>query len=141
MAIDLKQSNPMKTKYLISGIFAALFMLISCAEFPMDEDGLLISSQSKCYIGTFYLYGPENIDVLIQDSTVIDTVNLTVDGMVKFGTNLAHVKPAASLSLDSKITPAMGVWTDFTVPKRYTVISGNRKVNKVYTITIRMQGE
>jgi len=131
----------MKTIYLKISIISAFIILAACTEFPMDEDDLLISPQSKCYIGSFYLYGPENIDLLIQDSTVIDTVNLTVDGLVPFGTNLKHVKPAASLSLDSKVTPAMGVWTDFTVPQYYTVISGNRKVEKEYTITIRLQGE
>lgn len=115
--------------------------LSACTDFPIDEDDLLITSQSRCYIGSFYLYGPDNIDCLIQDSTVIDTVNLTVDGIAKFGTNLSKVKPAAILSPDSKITPKMGVWTDFTVPRTYTVISGNREVEKEYTITIRLEGE
>lgn len=112
-----------------------------CTDFPMDEDDLLITTQGRCYIGTFYLYGPDHLDCLIQDSTVIDTVTQTIDGLAKFGTNLSKVKPAASLSLDSKITPAMGVWTDFTEPRTYTVISGNRLVEKEYTITIRLQGE
>lgn len=132
----------MKTKYLIQGIIFTLSVFIfSCTEFPMDEDDLLITPQTRCYIGNFYLYGPDNIDCLIQDSTVIDTVNLTVDGLARFGTNLKKVKPAASLSLDSKVTPEMGVWTDFTEPRKYTVISGNREIQKEYTITIRLQGE
>ena len=112
-----------------------------CTEFPMDEDDLLITTQTRCYIGSFYLYGPDHIDCLIQDSTVIDTVNLTVDGLAKFGTNLSKVKPAASLSLDSKIIPEMGVWTDFTEPRTYTVISGNRQIEKVYTITVKVEGQ
>ena len=132
----------MKTKYLIQGIIFTLSVFIfSCTEFPMDEDDLLITPQTRCYIGNFYLYGPDNIDCLIQDSTVIDTVNLTVDGLARFWTNLKKVKPAASLSLDSKVTPEMGVWTDFTEPRKYTVISGNREIQKEYTITIRLQGE
>ncbi len=131
----------MKIKYLIIGIFASLSVFNACSDFPMDEDDLLITTQDKCYIGYFYLYGPDNIDCLIQDSTDIDTVNLTIDGLVKFGTNLKHKKPAASLSLDSKITPSMGVWTDFTLPRKYTVISGNRKIQKEYTISIQVQGE
>ncbi len=132
----------MKTKYFITGIIFTLSVAIfSCTEFPMDDDDLLITPQTRCYIGNFYLYGPDNIDCLIQDSTVIDTVNLTVDGLARFGTNLKKVKPAASLSLDSKVTPEMGVWTDFTEPRKYTVISGDRKIQKEYTITIRLQGE
>ena len=131
----------MKTKYIIAGIFAALFVFYACSEYPMDEDDLLITTQTRCYIGSFYLYGPDHIDCLIQDSTRIDTVNLTISGWARFGTNLKNVKPVASLSLDSKIEPAMGVWTDFTVPRNYSVISGNREIRKEYTITIKLQGE
>ena len=131
----------MKTKYILAGILAALFVFYACTEYPMDEDDMLITTQSRCYIGSFFLYGPDHIDCLIQDSTLIDTVNLTITGMAKFGTNLKSIKPVASLSLDSKVEPAMGVWTDFTVPRNYTVISGNREIRKEYTITIRLQGE
>lgn len=131
----------MKTFGLIIGMFMMLTFFSGCTEFPMDEDDLLITTQGDCYIGTFYLYGPDHLDCLIQDSTVIDTVNQTVDGLARFGSNLSKVKPAASLSIDSKITPDMGVWTDFTAPRTYTVISGNREIEKEYTITIRLQGE
>ncbi len=131
----------MNTKRVIAGIVMLLSFFSGCTEFPMDEDDLLITPQTRCYIGSFYLYGPDHIDCLIQDSTVIDTVNLTVVGLARFGTNLSKVKPAASLSLDSKITPAMGVWTDFTEPRTYTVISGNRQIEKEYTITITVEGE
>ncbi len=137
-----KKTQIMKSVKSIPGIILfALFMVSSCNDFPMDDDDLLITSQTRCYIGSFYLYGPDNIDHLVQDSTVIDTVNLTVTGMAAFGTNLKKMKPAASLSLDSKVVPAMGVWTDFTVPQKYTVYSGNREIKKEYTITIRLQGE
>ena len=34
-----------------------------------------------------------------------------------------------------------GVWTDFSQPRQYTVISGNRQVKKTYTVTITLQGE
>jgi hypothetical protein len=131
----------MKNRYLILILIAAVFSFNSCTEYPIDEDGLLITTQSRCYIGAFFLLGSDHLDCLIQDSTVIDTVNLTVTGLAKYGSNLAHVKPMANLSLDSKITPAMGVWTDFTQPRKYTVISGNREVRKEYTITISLQGE
>jgi len=131
----------MKTIGMIAAMGMLLTFFTGCSEYPMDEDDLLITTQSRCYIGTFYLYGSDHLDCLIQDSTVIDTVNQTVLGLAKFGTNLSKVKPAASLSLDTKITPAMGVWTDFTVPRTYTLISGNRQVEKEYTITIRLEGE
>ena len=131
----------MKVKYIIAGLLTVIALFNSCTEFPMDEDDMLITTQTRCYIGSFFLYGPDHIDCLIQDSTLIDTVNLTITGMAKFGTNLKYIKPVASLSLDSKIEPAMGVWTDFTIPRTYTVISGNRQIRKEYTISIRLQGE
>ena len=137
----MKKQYVMNSKYLILGLITALTLFNCCTEFPMDEDDMLITTQTRCYIGNFYLYGPDHIDCLIPDSTAIDTVNLTITGMARFGTNLKNVKPVASLSLDSKIEPAMGVWTDFTVPKNYTVISGNRKIRKEYTISIKLQGE
>src|SRR6056297_802499 len=118
----------MKTFGIITGMLIMLTFFSGCSEFPMDEDDLLITTQSRCYMGAFYLYGPDHLDCLIQDSTVIDTVEQTVVGLAKFGTNLSKVKPAASLSIDTKITPAMGVWTDFTESRTYTLISGNRKV-------------
>ena len=137
----MKKKNNMKTLGMIAAMGILLTFFSGCSEYPMDEDGLLITTQTRCYIGTFYLYGSDHLDCLIQDSTVIDTVAQTVKGLAKFGTNLSKVKPAASLSLDTKITPAMGVWTDFTEPRTYTLISGNREIRKEYTITIRVEGE
>lgn len=131
----------MKTIGMITGLSILLSFFSGCTDYPMDEDDLLITTQTRCYIGSFYLYGPDHLDCLIQDSTVIDTVNQTVLGLAKFGTNLSKVKPAASLSLDTKVIPAMGVWSDFTVPRTYTLISGNRQIEKEYTITIRLEGE
>jgi hypothetical protein len=137
----MTKAKNMKTFGIITGMLMMLNFFSGCTEFPMDEEDLLITTQSRCYIGTFYLYGPDHLDCLIQDSTVIDTVAQTIQGIAKFGTNLSKVKPAVSLSLDSKIIPAMGVWTDFTEPLTYTVISGNREIEKEYTIAIRLQGE
>lgn len=131
----------MKIKYILAGLIILFAILLSCTEHPIDEDGLLISTQTKCYIGNFFLYGADHIDCLVAGSTVIDTVNLTIKATAKFGSNIKYLKPAASLSIDSKITPEMGVWTDFSEPRKYTVISGNRKIQKEYTITVKLQGQ
>jgi hypothetical protein len=131
----------MKIKYIIASLLISFAILLSCTEHPIDEDGLLISTQSKCYIGNFFLYGPDHLDCLVAGSTVIDTVNCTINAVAKFGSNIKYLKPAASLSIDSKLTPAMGVWTDFSEPRKYTVISGNRQIKKEYTITVTLQGQ
>ena len=122
-------------------MLAVFAIFNACNDYPMDEDDMLITTQTKCYIGSFFLYGSDHIDCLLQNLTVIDTLNLTIKGVAKFGTNLKHGKPTASLSIDSKIRPSMGEWVDFTQPRKYTIISGNRKIEKEYTITIKLQGE
>ncbi|MDR1782679.1 MAG: DUF5018 domain-containing protein [Dysgonamonadaceae bacterium] len=120
----------------------ALLLTPACdGNYPIDEDGLLITERSDCYMSMFELLGPDNRTVLVSGQTVIDTTACTVTALAKFGTNLSHVKPYCSLVTDAKITPDMGTWTDFTKARNYTVISGNRQVKKVYTITISLQGQ
>jgi hypothetical protein len=86
----------------------------------------------------FELLGTDNYTVLTA-TAIIDTTALTVTGVAKLGTNLKHVKPYCSVVTDAIVEPAMGQWVDFTSPRQYTVISGNRKVKKAYTITITVQ--
>lgn len=121
-------------------IISVVFGSQSCGDTPIDDYGLLITDKSQCYMSLFELMGPDNRTVLIS-GTVIDTVNCTVVATAKFGTNIKHVKPYSSLVTDAKLEPAMGVWTDFSQPLQYTVISGNRKVKKTYTITVTVQGQ
>lgn len=112
----------------------------SCGDNPIDEDGLLITDNAQCYISMFELLGPDHRTVLVG-TPEIDTMNCTIKGVAKFGTNMAHLKPHCSLSLDAKIQPSMGTWTDFGQTLEYTVISGNRQIMKNYKITITLQGE
>ena len=86
----------------------------------------------------FDLLGTENVSVL-TGKALIDTVALTVNGVARFGTNLKQVKPYCSLVTDAKLEPAMGQWIDFSEPRKYTVVSGNQKIRKTYTITIALQ--
>ncbi len=135
-------------KNFIQIAFAVLILiaLIACKKYPVDSKGLLITENSMCYMSSFNLLGPDNQTVLVTQPTfsngLIDTVKQTVTAVAKFGTNLAKVKPYCGLGAspnDMLCEPAMGVWTDFTQPKTYTLISGNRQVRKTYTITITVQ--
>lgn len=121
-------------------IVSVAFGFHSCSDTPVDDDGLLITDRAECYMSMFELLGPDNRTVLVS-SAVIDTVECTVTGTAKFGTNIQHVKPYCSLVTDAKLMPAMGDWVDFSQPRQYTVISGNREVKKTYTITIKVQGQ
>lgn len=133
----------MKTYF--RSLFACMFILVafsSCKkDFPIDENGLLITERSECYMSNFDLLGSDHRTVIVGKAA-IDTVALTVNAEVLYGTNLKNLKPFCSVVTDAIVTPTMGVWTDFSDlanPKQYTVISGNRKVKKTYTIYITVQ--
>ncbi|MDU1890523.1 MAG: hypothetical protein E6767_07505 [Dysgonomonas sp.] len=126
-------------------IFSAILLFIllgvySCTNHPIDDDGLLITDDRECHIKSFELLGPDHRSVLFSREDP-DTINCIVTAVAKFGTNLKHVKPYVSVPKDAKVEPAMGDWVDFTQPRQYTVISGNRKIKKTYTITVTLQGE
>jgi hypothetical protein len=126
-------------------IAACFFMATaSCRKYPIDDNGLLITESRICYMSSFNLLGSDNQNVLVTPPTftngLIDTVNLKVTAVAKFGTNLAKVKPYCGTgAADMLVEPFMGVWTDFTQAKQYTLVSGDRNVRKTYTITVTLQ--
>lgn len=131
----------MKSK-IISILFAAM-AFCSCSDRPIDENGLLISKKQACFMSSFNLVGTDHQTVLVTIPTLtngmIDTVQCTVNAVAKFGTNLKKVKPYCSLTEDITCEPGMGDWGDFTAPKSYTLVSGDRKIRKTYTINITTQ--
>ena len=61
---------------------------------------------------------------------------------MQFGTDLRNIYPQFSLATDAKLDPKIVGKVDFSDlehPKQYTVISGNRKVRKTYTVLITVQ--
>ncbi|MBK0379703.1 hypothetical protein [Mucilaginibacter segetis] len=134
----------MKKYILLIFLAAGITMTISCRKYPVDEKGLLITDNTTCYMSSFNLLGSDNQTVLVTIPTfangLIDTVKGTVTATAKFGTNITKVKPYCSLGAnDMLVDPFMGQWTDFTQPKTFTLISGTRKIKKVYTITVTVQ--
>ncbi len=124
-------------------IFYLLMMslaVLSCSDLPIDEDNLLITSHSDCYVGSFELVGLDHRSVL--NTVTVDTVAQEIRGEVFYGTDLTRVWPQFSLAVDCKLSPKITDWEDFSDldhPKQYTVISGNRQVSKVYTIYLTIQ--
>lgn len=117
----------------------ALAGLLACDTEPVDADGRLITARSQCFMTFFDLLGSDHRTVLVSGQTLIDTTALTVKAVARFGTNMVRVKPFCSVVTDALVEPNMGVWTDFTQPKTYTVVSGNRQVRKTYTVTVTLQ--
>ncbi len=124
---------------------ALLFIFISAVrcspDFPIDEDGLLITTRAQCYVSNFELLGTDFLTVRSKNA-VIDTTAQTIDVEVKFGTDLKNLYPQFSLVTDAKLDPKITGKVDFSDlanPKQYTVVSGNRKVRKTYTIKVTVQ--
>lgn len=110
-------------------------------DYPIDEDGLLITNRGECYVSNFELLGTD-FQTVRTKNPVIDTVAQTINVEVFFGTDLRSVYPQFSLVTDAKLDPKITGKVDFSdlsQPKTYTVISGNRKVKKPYTINITVQ--
>ena len=128
----------MKNLYKILTLVIVCLLSQSCNDYPVDDNGLLVTDSEECYISSLILRGPDDRDVLISGVT-IDDENNTITGIAKFGTNIKKLKPECGTAKDCIVTPTMGVWTDFSQPRQYTVISGNRQVKKTYTVTITLQ--
>ena len=132
----------MKNKIL--NIFMALFGLVAfaaCNNSAVDDDGLLITDRDECYVSNFDLTGTDHITVKVGDA-IIDNEACTIDITVLYGTDLHNLYPKFTLVTDATLEPKITGLTDFSDldnPKQYTVVSGNRKVRKTYTIYIHVQ--
>src|ERR1700730_2864439 len=131
-------------KYIkISWAFLLLtFALAGCKkDFPVDEDGLLITTRAECYVSNFELLGTDYVSVRSK-AAVIDTTAQTIKVEVLFGTDLKNLYPQFTLVTDAKLDPKITGRVDFSDlanPKVYTVISGNRKIKKPYSVIISVQ--
>lgn len=124
------------------GLLLVAFTWSACKKnFPVDEDGLLITTRADCYVSSFELLGTDYVTVR-NGAAIVDTVAQTISVQVLFGTDLKNLYPQISLVTDAKLDPKITGRVDFSDlanPKVYTVISGNRKVKKPYKILLTIQ--
>lgn len=132
-------------KKIIKISFALILVLFTgtqCSkDFPVDGDGLLITERAECYVSNFELLGVDFQTVRTKNA-VIDTTAQTINVEVFYGTDLKNLYPQFSLVTDAKLDPKIVGKVDFsdlTNPKQWTVISGNRKVKKAYTVYVTVQ--
>jgi hypothetical protein len=133
----------MKKYKMITGIMLLLMAALTAChkDKPIDSDGLLITTRGECYVSSFELLGADYVSVLTK-LPVIDTTAQTVKATVQFGTDLKNLYPQFTLATDCKLDPKITGWTDFSDlnnPKQWTVISGNRQIQKTYTVLITVQ--
>lgn len=121
-------------------IFILLLSFVSCSDYPIDEDDLMITDRNECYVSNFEILGRDHQIVRTQ-AAVIDTVQQTINVEVLYGTDLKNLWPQFSLCPDAKLEPKITGYVDFSdlQPKYWTVISGNRKIRKTYTVTLSVQ--
>ena len=122
----------MKTHILL--IVKVLLLTIILGACDTDEEVCQVTDRADAYISSVQLYTADNRNVATQ--VTIDDANGIINVEVKNGVNLAHLKPRCSLAPEATITPKMGVWTNFSVPVKYTVISGSGEVYKEYKIIV-----
>jgi hypothetical protein len=130
-------------KYFITFIVITLvaFAWVSCTDFPVDEDGLLITSRGQCYVSSFELLGSD-FQTVRTKTAVVDTTAQTINVEVFYGTDLKNLYPQFSLVTDAKLDPKIVGRVDFSDlanPKKWTVVSGNRLVKKPYTVYLTVQ--
>lgn len=127
---------------LIGAVMLTATAMLACKEdFPVDEDGLLITGRTQCYVSNFELLGSD-LQTVRTKNAVVDTVAQTVEVEVFYGTDLKNLRPQFSLVTDAKLEPKITGKVDFSDlanPKKYTVISGNRQIKKTYTVKITVQ--
>ncbi|MEI7584183.1 hypothetical protein [Runella sp.] len=125
----------------MSTLFFTLALVACNEEFPIDEDGLLITTRTQCYVSNFEMLGSD-FQTVRTKAAVIDTVAQTVNVEVAYGTDLKNLYPQFSLVTDAKLDPKITGKVDFSDlanPKKYTVVSGNRKIKKEYTLNVTVQ--
>ncbi len=123
-------------------LLLVLFTGVQCSkDFPLDDDGLLITERAQCYVSNFELLGVD-FQTVRSKAAVIDTTAQTINVEVFYGTDLKNLYPQFSLVTDAKLDPKIigkEDFSDLVNPKLWTVISGNRKVKKDYTVFITVQ--
>ena len=134
----------MKKKYLQIAFPALLLFLLTAGckdNFPVDENGLLITDRAECYVGSFELLGAD-FQTVRTKTAEIDTTACTIRVEVNFGTDLKNLYPKFSLVTDAILEPKITGLTDFsnlTNPRQWTVVSGNRQIRKTYTVYVTVQ--
>jgi len=128
-------------KIILTALLLTTIVVACKKDFPVDEDGLLITTRRECAVTNFELLGTDYVTVRSK-AAVIDTTAQTVTAEVLYGTDLKNLYPQFTLSQDCKLTPKITGKVDFSDlanPKVYTVISGDRQIQKAYKVIITVQ--
>lgn len=96
--------------------FAFALTLVACNDYPIDDDGLLITTRTECYVSNFDLLDTDFSTVKIGNA-YIDTLAQVAVIYVKFGTPLNNLWPQVTLCEDAKLDPKITGRVDFARSK------------------------
>lgn len=97
-------------------IFIFTLTLVACTNYPIDEDGLLITTRTECYVSNFDILDTDFNTVKIGNA-YIDTLSQIAIAYVRFGTQLNNLWPQVSLCEDAKLAPKITNRMDFSNSK------------------------
>lgn len=125
-------------------LVVAVYAATGCMKnYPVDDDKLLITTRTECYVSSFGLIGVDAQNVLTSSVTLdngIDSIACTINATVFYGTDLKNVYPRFSLATDARLDPKITGYVDFSsLSRQWTVISGNQKIRKTYTVNLTVQ--
>lgn len=91
-------------KYILLFLTMTSFLVLAteCADYPIDEDGLLITDRAECYVSNFDLLGTD-FQTVRTAAPAIDTTAQTINIEVFFGTDLKNLYPQFTLAQDAKL--------------------------------------
>jgi len=129
-------------RIILIQLILVLFVVASCKkDYPIDDDGLLITNRADCYVSGFELLGAD-FQTVRTKAAAIDTTAQTINVEVLYGTDLKNLYPQFTLVVDAILDPKIVgkvYFSDLSKPKEWTVVSGNRKVRKTYKVFLTVK--
>lgn len=122
----------MKKYNLIIVLFIALFGTISCSKTDLFEYPDSDSDQAE--ITNFSIL--DEAGVSVSTNIEIESEAGRIFVTVAAGTDKTKLVPRATVSEGVIVEPVMGVYTDFSTNKTYTLIAGNRVDKKEWTVVV-----
>ena len=136
VTIKMRMKKTIAFRALLFIVAGALATSCLFKDYPVDEDGLIVTDRYECAVLKFDVLDTRDISALEDDLAAVDTIAQTITAKVKYKADMTCLWPVFTLSTDCKLEPKIRQRYDFTHPVNFTVISGNRKVRKTYTITL-----
>lgn len=121
----------MKTHKLFIILFS-LFVAVSCSKTDLYE--YPSSESSSAEITNFSLLDEAGLSV--TTNIELDRESARIFATVVSGTDVTKLVPRATVSEGVIVEPRMGVYTDFSNTRTYTLIAGNRVDKKEWVVVV-----